>query len=896
MKNLQLLLTGGQSVATDLTVFISESDGGLFVYLGTALLERVSNDPGSLAYKMLIGRLANAGFPATHLSRTFGHDVRTIGKWAEGLLSDSAEAMVRAFAGRGPVSKLTAPLIRFVKARYLLLRDVVGDYRQRIMREVLACFEEELSRETLRKLFAEARRKLPKAAFAPAGDGAAVSAGPVELRPCEEAGERVSAPPVHPERPAGEPVGTCRHEGSADASPDESSGFSRPLDPCAVSIGCQASSSQGVDGTGHDNHSTLSPAQTDLDAPPASAASERADSPGHGGERPRECQWGVPGSGAVLPEGARLVHHAGQILFSACQDAITAFRPGAVGFQTQWIGQILQGAVNIEQSRLVCAPSLSLFTGPVHPSPDEQRTALGAMADVDSVMDAYAANARLLADGPGRGRVFLYDPHSKECTTALHKLLKGWCAGRHRIAKLMHMDFIHTESGRPCFIQHYDNFYDLRERFFITLELFGRLFPRGSAVGLTFVIDRGIYSEEMFTRFTLHGCSLITWEKGYARDGWNPNEPAVVFQAFRTGNTDDDRREYTFECQESRWEKDPSVRRIIVRATNPSGRTIEVSILCSDHSRSVERIVKLMFNRWVQENDFKYGDRHFGWMQITSYATGTYSEIADQLSDRDVECPEYRKLKRELAEREAELGKELLKRERASKKLAGKRAERDRLKQRIECEDHGESDSPGRTAGKQPSERLDEHRRELRRLNSSIGQLARGLKERATQIKELNETIEQLAEQRNDAIRKRSRLELLIELRYERPDMRRKAMMDALRVTASNMFRQLLEPFRGIWGNHRNDHVMLRMLTRCDGYIGSRDGFVEISLWLKGRYQPHRIRAFGSFLAGMQTFINGHFTGRADPVRLRIFGSAADLLSALPMHGVPLVGGACVEQ
>ena len=78
-----------------------------------------------------------------------------------------------------------------------------------------------------------------------------------------------------------------------------------------------------------------------------------------------------------------------------------------------------------------------------------------------------------------------------------------------------------------------------------------------------------------------------------------------------------------------------------------------------------------------------------------------------------------------------------------------------------------------------------------------------------------------------------SRLELLIELGYKRPDMRRKAMMDALRVTASSMFRQLLSPFRAIWGNHRNDHTMLRMLTRCDGHIDQHDGLIEISLWLK---------------------------------------------------------------
>ena len=46
----------------------------------------------------------------------------------------------------------------------------------------------------------------------------------------------------------------------------------------------------------------------------------------------------------------------------------------------------------------------------------------------------------------------------------LFKTLKDWCGSRHGVAKTMHMDFIHSESGRPCFAQHYSPYYDLRER------------------------------------------------------------------------------------------------------------------------------------------------------------------------------------------------------------------------------------------------------------------------------------------------------------------------------------------------------------------------------------------------------------------------------------------------
>ena len=55
------------------------------------------------------------------------------------------------------------------------------------------------------------------------------------------------------------------------------------------------------------------------------------------------------------------------------------------------------------------------------------------------------------------------------------------------------MDAIHTQSGRPCFVEHYSPYYDLRERFFMTLTAFDRLFPEDRRKERTFVIDRGIY-------------------------------------------------------------------------------------------------------------------------------------------------------------------------------------------------------------------------------------------------------------------------------------------------------------------------------------------------------------------------------------------------------------------
>ena len=62
--------------------------------------------------------------------------------------------------------------------------------------------------------------------------------------------------------------------------------------------------------------------------------------------------------------------------------------------------------------------------------------------------------------------LFYFDPHAEEYTGVL-KILKGWSGGLHRVDKIINMDFIHTAYGEPCFVQHADNFYDTRERFFL---------------------------------------------------------------------------------------------------------------------------------------------------------------------------------------------------------------------------------------------------------------------------------------------------------------------------------------------------------------------------------------------------------------------------------------------
>ncbi len=83
-----------------------------------------------------------------------------------------------------------------------------------------------------------------------------------------------------------------------------------------------------------------------------------------------------------------------------------------------------------------------------------------------------------------------------------------------------------------------------------------------------------------------------------------------------------------------RWELDPEIRKLIVVATNPKAKTVEVSILCTDLQRNAQEVILLIFKRRIQENDFQYLDKHYGINQITSYATIPYEKLCETIEDK----------------------------------------------------------------------------------------------------------------------------------------------------------------------------------------------------------------------------------------------------------------------
>src|SRR6266404_5240288 len=112
----------------------------------------------------------------------------------------------------------------------------------------------------------------------------------------------------------------------------------------------------------------------------------------------------------------------------------------------------------------------------------------------------------------------------------------------------------------------------------------------------------------------------------------------------RARNRADDIRSYHLQYWDRRWPKEERLRQIVVQATNPNGRSIQVAVLTDDTQRGASEILRLMFCRWVQENDFKYLDKHFGINQITSYRVVGYEELREQVEDRQVRSADIKAL------------------------------------------------------------------------------------------------------------------------------------------------------------------------------------------------------------------------------------------------------------
>jgi hypothetical protein len=446
-----------------------------------------------------------------------------------------------------------------------------------------------------------------------------------------------------------------------------------------------------------------------------------------------------------------------------------------LGYIRQWVASFLLGTLNIEQTKTLHYSSMRLILGQYIKTPYNQRVTIKKMATKNNKDHILRFNGELVKASSETD--FYYDPHTKHYTGHL-KILATWCPSVRLADKGINMDFIHTTQGHPVYFNTTDNFYDLRERFYPNIKQFRSLINFGPDKCLTIIIDRGIFSKNVFEQVVRSPTEhIITWEKGYECDKWDGKKKADSGNIIRTRNHSKDKHLVNYQFQERLWDKDTRMRQIIVRVMDKNRKvSIEVSILTDDLKRDTKEIINLMLKRWVQENDFKYMKKHFGINEITTYAFIGYKDLRDKIEDKLYTCGQHKKLTKQIKTIRAKLKTCLLREYQFYQK-------------------HPD-------------------------INNKLSEKE---KERIAKIQGekqvLDKQLKGLEQERKDSVEKVSKIEELIEEGYQKLDTDVKSFVDAIKILSRNMFYLAFEPFKEKYDNYRDDHVLFRNFLSASGIV-----------------------------------------------------------------------------
>jgi hypothetical protein len=531
---------------------------------------------------------------------------------------------------------------------------------------------------------------------------------------------------------------------------------------------------------------------------------------------------------AALEAGPQTVwcDHAGVLLFAPALVAVAAVVDPPEPLFKQWLASLLVGALNIEQTKFLNWADLSRLLGTVVRFPHPQRQALERTATEESFQALLRFNAlQVQAD---KGSDFYFDPHTKHYT-GQENVLEGWCPAIRWADKALHSDFIHSATGEPIYFETTDNFADVRERFFQVVARCRQTLGWPEERVVSWVVDRAIFGREVFEQVLadprLH---LITWEKGYVAQSWPP--PGGVSGTMvieRARNRAQDLQCYRLEYWDRPWPKDPRLRQIVVRATNPEGRTIQVAILTDDPQRAATEIIRLMFCRWLQENDFKYLDKHFGINQITSYGVVGYEALRDQVEDRQVRSAAAKALQEQRRQLRSQQGRLLLAQTQSQHQAAQRQ---ERMEQLAAAASSAEA------------------KKELNALRRAQSRWESLQVRRQEEIERLSRELAALEDQAQSVEPTESRLERLIQEQKVRMEPAPKRLMDSLRILARNVFYAALGPFKKAYNNYRDDHDQFRQLTHAAGVLEVSAEEIRVHLLPRVSYSPQLRRIIAGVL------------------------------------------------
>ena len=320
----------------------------------------------------------------------------------------------------------------------------------------------------------------------------------------------------------------------------------------------------------------------------------------------------------------------------------------------------------------------------------------------------------------------------------------------------------------------------------------------------------------------------------------------------RARNRADDVRSYHLEYWDRAWPKDERLRQLIVQATNPNGRTIQVAVLTDDFKRAAREILRLIFCRWVQENDFKYLDKHFGINQITSYRTVEYAKLAGQVEDRQIQSGQAKALQQKGRHLKTQQSRLLVEQERADHEHQKRAAQTTKLEA---------------AASQATPPDNEQETQALKRLRQATQRYEEKRVQRRKQIEELNGQIDANETQKQTVQQKESRLAQLIAQGMHRLDTAQKELMDTIKVSARNLFYRTLQPFKKAYDNYRDDHDYFRKLTHSGGVLRWTGSEFQAHLAPQVNYSPALKRIIRNWLEEVNTSQPVMPDGSGRPIR-----------------------------
>ena len=880
-KALQLIL-GPNKRNPCFCLYTDAAEKEIHVYYGLELLEVVPKDSHSPAYRLLGSRLYNAGLRVRTLETVFGLDRKTLRRWGMALRSGDRKWLIEVLKGRWGRRKLTLEMEGYVRFRWPTLRaEGRRDYRKQLQEELERVFGVRVSGETLRPLLSQLRKgggaRAASAGVKPAG---AESATTVEPRAAtmvqgqlekNEAESGLSAPEAVALTPMLPGMGTMVKSGSIPAQSVVDVADSPILGEPAAVVPSVGGGSVAPPGVCPPEGALVLPISSKILPPiqdwsasapaPALIAGAKADpmaatsplasmpcvpipgepvavAPSAGGGSVAVPEGGfseglvLPALGKVFPAAQDWpagqtvwCEHAGLLLFGESLAAVSQVVEPAQPWLRQALGSVLAGALNVEQTKYLNPDDLELLLGPQLRGLGPQRRRLKELAEGPTANRLLRWNSQQV--GADEQRDFYLDPHTKQYT-GMAEVLKGWCPTIHWADKALHSDFLHTASGQPIYFECTDNYEDLRVRLWGLLDRARAALAWPQDKVITIIIDRAVFGKETFDRVLAEpAMHLVTWEKGYQPGNWKESQVSGQCVIQRVRNHSADRESYQFRYIDQKWAVDPRWRQLIVRATHPSGRKGEVSILTEDHTRAAAELVRLMFGRWVQENDFKYSDLHFGFKQITSYGVIGYAQLKPQLTDRQIQSGAARALAEQARQVRAQLGRVLWAQRQAEHRQGVRQARQAEL-EKAHAAVPESAEQSGTSAAADPAAAV--RRRELGRLKAAQTRHETRRVDRSEKLKGLEEQLNQILVQQGQTGQTMSRLEDLIARQMVRLDTGPKRLLDAVKVVARNVFYRALAPFKAAYDNYRDDHEHFRRLTQSAGVLRWNGRKLEVHL------------------------------------------------------------------